>query len=54
MAEEVKNICDFEDEDYIETAEELAEVIEEKLFEEDVKPSRKLDYTLQTPEERNE
>jgi hypothetical protein len=54
MAEEVKNICDFEDEDYVETAEELAEVIEEKLFEEDVKPSRKLDYTLQTPEERNE
>ena len=55
MADEVKNICDLEDEEEREeTAEELADAIEEKLLEEDVKPSRKLDYTLQTPEERNE
>ena len=55
MADEVKDICGFEDdEEREETAEELADAIEEKLIEEDVKPSRKLDYTLQTPEERNE
>lgn len=55
MADEVKNVCDFEDdEEREETAEELADAIEGKLIEEDVKPSRKLDYTLQTPEERNE
>lgn len=54
MANEVNNICDFEEDEREETAEELADAIEEKLIEEDVKPSRKLDYTLQTPEERNE
>lgn len=30
------------------------ELIEEKIIEEDIKPTRKLDYTLQTPQERNE
>lgn len=30
------------------------EKIEEQIIEEDIKPSRKLDYSLQTPEERNE
>lgn len=53
MANEIKNICDLEEEKE-ETAEDIADSIEEKLIEEDVKPSRKLDYTLQTPEERNE
>lgn len=30
------------------------EKIEEQIIEKDIKPSRKLDYSLQTPEERNE
>lgn len=30
------------------------ELIEEKIIEEDIKTTRKLDYTLQTPQERNE
>ena len=30
------------------------EKLEEQIIEEDIKPSRKLDYSLQTPEERNE
>ena len=54
MANKEKNICDLEDDDFEESEEELAESIEEKLLEENVKPAIKLDYTLETPEERNE
>lgn len=39
---------------FLEEAENDNEAIEEKIAEEDIKPTRKLDYSLQTPEERNE
>ena len=32
----------------------LEEIIEDKIAEEDIKPSRKLDYSLESPQERNE
>ena len=51
MAEE-KNICD--DGEQLSEVDSLAEAIEEKLIEENVKPAIKLDYTLESPQERNE
>lgn len=54
MADIDKNICDFDEEEQEISAEEIAESIEEKILEENIKPSRKLDYTLETPQERNE
>jgi hypothetical protein len=51
MTEKEKEYCDIEEED-LETEAEIAEAIEDKIIEEDVKESRKLDYTLETPEER--
>jgi len=41
-----------EDEDNLDV--DLDESIEDKIQEEDIKPTRKLDYSLETPEERNE
>ena len=32
----------------------LEEIIEDKIAEEDIKPARKLDYSLESPQERNE
>ena len=43
-----------EDEVDTEDYQDENENIEEQLIEEDIKPSRKLDYSLQTPQERNE
>ena len=43
-----------EKDSFLEEAENDNEAIEEKIAEEDIKPTRKLDYSLQTPEERNE
>ena len=53
MAEKEKEYCEMEDEE-IETAEEIAEAIEDKIACEDIVTSRRLDYTLETPAERNE
>lgn len=41
-----------EDEDNLDI--DLDESVEDKIQEEDIKPTRKLDYSLETPEERNE
>lgn len=41
-----------EDEDNLDV--DLDESVEDKIQEEDIKPARKLDYSLETPEERNE
>ena len=43
-----------EDEVDIEDYQDENENIEEQLIEENIKPTRKLDYSLQTPQERNE
>ena len=43
-----------EDEVDTEDYQDENENIEEQLIEEDIKPARKLDYSLQTPQERNE
>ena len=51
MTEKEKEYCDLEEED-LETEAEIAEAIEEKIMAGDVKESRKLDYTLESPEER--
>ena len=51
MTEKEKEYCDLE-EDELETEEEISESIEEKIHTENVKTSRKLDYTLESPEER--
>lgn len=51
MTEKEKKYCDLE-EDELETEEEISESIEEKIHTENVKTSRKLDYTLESPEER--
>ena len=54
MATDLKeDYCDFEDDD-LESAEDIAEALEDKMLEENIKPTRKLDYTLESPEERNE
>ena len=53
MAEKEKEYCEMEDEE-VETAEEIAEAIEDKIVCEDIVTSRRLDYTLETPAERNE
>ena len=42
------------DEDLDEDAEDLSESIEEKIVQEDIKPTRHLDYSLESPAERNE
>jgi hypothetical protein len=51
MTEKEKEYCDLEEED-LETEAEIAEAIEDKIMAGDVKESRKLDYTLESPEER--
>ena len=51
MTEKEKKYCDLE-EDELETEEEISESIEEKIHTENVKTLRKLDYTLESPEER--
>ena len=51
MTEKEKEYCDLE-EDELETEEEISESIEEKIHTENVRTSRKLDYTLESPEER--
>ena len=43
-----------EDEVDTEDYQDENENIEEQLIEENIKPTRKLDYSLQTPQERNE
>lgn len=48
MAEKEKEVCDLEEE------QELSNTLEERIAEEGIKTSRKLDYSLETPEERNE
>jgi hypothetical protein len=50
---ENKNL-DFEDDELEDTDQSLQESIEDNLAEEGIKPVVKLDYTLQTPQERNE
>lgn len=54
MAEDLNISCDYEED--VETSEEIAESIEEKLIEEGIKEGHfiKLDYTLESPSERNE
>ena len=52
MAEKDLKFYDSEEDEELE--ENLEEVLEEKLIEENVKPSRKLDYTLESPQERTE
>ncbi len=49
---EDKSILYGEDEDNLDV--DLDESVEDKIQEEDIKPTRKLDYSLETPEERNE
>lgn len=51
MTDKIKDYCEELEE---ETAEEIAEAIEEKIVVEDIRPSRKLDYTLESPEERKQ
>ena len=53
MTEKEKEYCDLED-DELETEEEISESIEEKIHTENVRTSRKLDYTLESPEARIE
>ncbi|MBO7212874.1 MAG: hypothetical protein J6V44_17980 [Methanobrevibacter sp.] len=50
---ENKNL-DFEDDELEDTDQSLQESIEDNLAEEGIKPVVRLDYTLQTPQERNE
>lgn len=52
MTDKIKDYCEELEEE--ETAEEIAEAIEEKIVVEDIRPSRKLDYTLESPEERKQ
>lgn len=55
MADENKSSYLSEDEELDDNViQEENEKLEEQIIEEDIKPSRKLDYSLQTPEERNE
>lgn len=49
-----KEVALAEDELDAEDYQNESENIEEQLLEENIKPTRKLDYTLQTPQERNE
>lgn len=44
----------FDGEDIEDNTEQNNEAIEEQLIQEEIKPAIKLDYTLETPEERNE
>lgn len=52
MSIEEKNYYIFEGEDEEEKVESAEELIEESIVKENVKTSKKLDYTLETPEER--
>lgn len=55
MADKNKSSYLSEDEELDDNViQEENEKLEEQIIEEDIKPSRKLDYSLQTPEERNE
>lgn len=49
-----KEVALAEDELDAEDYQDESENIEEQLLEENIKPTRKLDYSLQTPQERNE
>lgn len=49
-----KEVALVEDELDTEDYQDESENIEEQLLEENIKPTRKLDYSLQTPQERNE
>lgn len=49
-----KEVALAEDELDVEDYQDESENIEEQLLEENIKPTRKLDYSLQTPQERNE
>lgn len=49
--DDIKNKSEFLSDEVLQ---EDNESIEEKIIKEDIKPTRRLDYTLQTPEERNE
>ena len=44
----------LDEDDNEDDAEELSKIIEEKIATENIKPTRKLDYSLETPAERNE
>lgn len=44
----------LDEDDNEDDAEELSKIIEEKIVTENIKPTRKLDYSLETPAERNE
>ena len=52
MSIEEKNYYIFEGEDEEEKVESAEDLIEESIAKENVKTSKKLDYTLETPEER--
>lgn len=56
MTDKIKDYCEEldENEEQEETAEEIAEAIEEKIVVENIKPSHKLDYTLESPEDRKQ
>lgn len=54
MANDLNNNCELEEDDQLESAEEIAEAIEEKLSMENIKTAIKLDYTLESPQARNE
>lgn len=49
-----KEVALAEDELDVEDYQDESENIEEQLLEENIKPTRKLDYSLETPQERNE
>ena len=56
MTEEIKDYCDHseEHEEIVDDEHNLEEELEGKIATEDIKISRKLDYTLETPEERKQ
>ncbi len=54
MIDTENKILDFEDDDIEETDQSVQESIEDNLAAEGIKPVVKLDYTLQSPQERNE
>ena len=53
MANDLNKHDELEEDDIVESNEEIAEAIEEKLATENIKTFIKLDYTLETPEARN-
>lgn len=54
MTNDEEKILNLEEDEPEDNNEQLAEIIEEKMISENIKPIRKLDYTLETPQERNE